>query len=66
MRIQTRVLLITALALPSIVLPGYPELTPAWFTDDLAGVPVVIWFVMAWFAALTLASWIPVDGNEPR
>lgn len=59
-------MLIALLALPAILLPGYPELTPAWFADELAGVPVVIWFVMAWFTALTLASWIPLDGNERR
>lgn len=56
--------LIVLLAIPAIFLPARPDLAPAWFHTDLAGVPGVLWFIMGWFAALTLVPWLPLDESR--
>ena len=56
---------IVALA-PLVLLQGMPSVAPAWFHDRLAGVPVVAWLAIAWFALMVVASWLPQNGGEPR
>ena len=64
MRHKAIIAVIILLALPAVVLPARPDLAPVWFRTDLAGVPGVLWFVMAWFMMLTLVSWLPLDGDR--
>lgn len=61
---KTIVILIILLALPAAILPARPDLAPDWFRTDLVGVPGAMWFIMGWFALLTLVSWLPLDGDN--
>ena len=63
MRNKAIVVLIILLALPAAILPARPDFAPDCFRTDLAGVPGAMWFIMGWFALLTLVSWLPLVGD---
>ena len=64
MRKAAMIAVILVLALPAIVLSAAAGTEPDWFSERIGGVPGVVWFVMAWFAAMTLASWVPFDRDR--
>jgi hypothetical protein len=61
-----RLIFVLLIIMPMVVLQGKPELTPEWFFDNIAGVPVVAWLAALWFAVLIGASWLPVSSKEDR
>jgi len=65
MRAGLRIAFAAAAIAPMVLLQGAPELTPRWFGDELAGVPVVVWLAIGWFALLVAASWVPLGEDNP-
>lgn len=60
-----RIVFVVAMIAPLVLLQGAPDLAPRWFGDELAGVPVIIWLAILWFALLVFASWIPFGEDDP-
>lgn len=61
-----RIAFILAALTPLVLLQGKPELTPTWFQDEVAGIPIVIWVAIGWFALMVVASWLPQRQDGPR
>lgn len=66
MRVWARLLFAVLFAAPMILLQGLPELAPAWFDNDVAGLPAVVWLTMLWFAIPVAAIWMPIDDGALR
>ncbi|ALR19442.1 hypothetical protein ATN00_03080 [Sphingobium baderi] len=64
MRIGRRIAFAVAALAPMVLLQGAPQLTPQWFDHDLAGVPVVVWLAICWFALMVAASWVPLGEDD--
>lgn len=65
MRIGRRIAFAVAAITPMVLLQGAPWIAPRWFGDDLAGVPVVVWLAICWFALMVVASWVPLGEDDP-
>ena len=59
-----RIIFAVAAIAPLVLLQGVPDLAPLWFRSELAGVPVVIWLAILWFALLVAASWVPLGEDD--
>lgn len=68
MRVILRLVFAVVALLPLILMQGRPDLAPQWLYDDAAGVPLVVWLAIFWFALFVVASWIPVriEGEDAR
>lgn len=60
MRKGARIAFAVIAVLPLILAQGRPDLVPDWIYEDHAGVPLVVWLAMAWFAMFVVATWIPL------
>jgi len=61
-----RIAFAVAALVPLVLLQGIPESTPRWMGEELAGVPGVIRFAMAWFGLMVVASWVPLRKDDQR
>jgi len=51
---------------PLILMQGRPDLVPAWLYEDAAGLPVVVWLSIGWFAMFVAANWAPLASGDER